>query len=342
MSIIIFKLCQNGKFFVARWALLLGQYKFKVYFRSGKKSGNADALSRLPLANNVLIKDSEEVDRYLASFTVEKDKDPQMNNHDKNVTALANLIGANCSHIELEAETQKHTDERYIKLYKEKRYLLLREIIGTKLMAPNCANVTYNAVKQQLIINGKNLVHPDQALDILYDCHHHPALGAHTGATSLITSFKQDYVTPALLKNASTIVEQCIECQHYKDHFRKEIAPMISIKLERPFQILSMYIAGPFIETTQRNKYILTICDNFSKYCVIIPMKNQEAVTVAKALVDRVIAYLGAPETILTDQGANFEGLIFRQLCELLHKKKFGLRPIGHRRMGSINVFTGH
>ena len=47
-------------------------------------------------------------------------------------------------------------------------------------------------------------------------------------------------------------------------------------------------------------------------------MTNQEATSVARALVDNVIVRYGAPLQILTDQGSNFEGNQFQELCKLL------------------------
>ena len=58
--------------------------------------------------------------------------------------------------------------------------------------------------------------------------------------------------------------------------------------------------------------------DNFTKFVEAIPMANQEATSVAKALVENVIVRYGAPLQILTDQGTNFEGNLFKELCSLL------------------------
>ena len=58
--------------------------------------------------------------------------------------------------------------------------------------------------------------------------------------------------------------------------------------------------------------------DNFTKFVEAIPMANQEATSVARALVENVIVRYGAPLQILTDQGTNFEGNLFKELCRLL------------------------
>jgi hypothetical protein len=73
--------------------------------------------------------------------------------------------------------------------------------------------------------------------------------------------------------------------------------------------------------------------DNFSKFVEAIPMANQEATSVAKALVETVIVRYGAPLQILTDQGRNFEGNLVKGLCELLEIDKVrtsGYHPSGN------------
>lgn len=49
-----------------------------------------------------------------------------------------------------------------------------------------------------------------------------------------------------------------------------------------------------------------------------ISIENQEASTVAKEFVTKIILEYGAPEKILTDQGTNFMSETFKNTCKLL------------------------
>jgi len=62
--------------------------------------------------------------------------------------------------------------------------------------------------------------------------------------------------------------------------------------------------------------------DGFTKFVEAIPMANQEAATVARALVEHVVVRYGTPIQILTDQGTNFDGNLFRELCRMLDVDK--------------------
>jgi len=76
--------------------------------------------------------------------------------------------------------------------------------------------------------------------------------------------------------------------------------------LSKPFEKCALDIVGPLSITTSRNKYLLTFQNDFTKFSKAIPITNQEATTVAKEFVTKIICEHGIPETVLTDQGTNF------------------------------------
>jgi transposase InsO family protein len=62
---------------------------------------------------------------------------------------------------------------------------------------------------------------------------------------------------------------------------------------------------------------ILVLTDHFTKYAVAIPTKNQTAKTTAEALFNSFIVHYGFPKRIHSDQGANFESNMIKELCAL-------------------------
>jgi transposase InsO family protein len=79
---------------------------------------------------------------------------------------------------------------------------------------------------------------------------------------------------------------------------------------------------GPRNPTENNNKFILTFIDDHTKFFIAIPIPNQEANTIAKNFTTEIICKFGMPQTVLTDQGTNFESAIFRETCKLLKIKK--------------------
>ena len=86
-----------------------------------------------------------------------------------------------------------------------------------------------------------------------------------------------------------------------------------------PWERIGVDITGPHPKSRNGYKYILTVTDYFSKWADAFPIRNQEATTVARVLVDRVFSYMGMPIQILTDRGSNFESQLFEELLRCLH-----------------------
>jgi transposase InsO family protein len=77
-------------------------------------------------------------------------------------------------------------------------------------------------------------------------------------------------------------------------------------------------ILGPINLSERGNKYILSIIDQFSKWIECYPLPNQTTETIARTLVDNVFTRFGVPLEIHTDQGKNFDGSLFHELCSIL------------------------
>lgn len=75
-----------------------------------------------------------------------------------------------------------------------------------------------------------------------------------------------------------------------------------------PWHTLLADIMGPLL-TCGSLWFIITFLDVLSGYCVLILSVDHTALTVARALMDRVIAYFSTPPYILSDQGQEFMGV---------------------------------
>ena len=52
------------------------------------------------------------------------------------------------------------------------------------------------------------------------------------------------------------------------------------------------------------------------------PLKDQTGETVARVVAEKFIARFGCPLEIHTDQGRNFEGVFFKELCKIMDINK--------------------
>jgi transposase InsO family protein len=118
-------------------------------------------------------------------------------------------------------------------------------------------------------------------------------------------------------------IKQCRSCQINKILTPKHKAPIeITTTAERPFEKCYLDVVGPLPVTLESNKYILTLQDDLSKYLVAVPIGKQDAETVARAFVEKIVLTYGTPQILQTDQGANFMSEVFRNTCKILRIKK--------------------
>lgn len=82
-----------------------------------------------------------------------------------------------------------------------------------------------------------------------------------------------------------------------------------------------MDILGP-LPTIQGYRYCVTIIDRFTRWPEAIPVKDIIADTIISAFFDGWIARFGAPKTITTNQGTQFESLLFKALTNLIGSQR--------------------
>lgn len=68
---------------------------------------------------------------------------------------------------------------------------------------------------------------------------------------------------------------------------------------------------------TEKKRYIVLFMNHFTKFEEDIPLPNQRAETVTRAIVERVILKHGAPQLLLTDGGTNFVSKFVSDTCRL-------------------------
>ena len=103
---------------------------------------------------------------------------------------------------------------------------------------------------------------------------------------------------------------------------------------------VAMDILGPLPETDAGNKYILVVGDYFTKWKEAYPMRDMEATTVARLLVNEFFCRFGLPDTLHTDQGRNFESSLIKEICSLLGIHKTRTTPYHPQSDGLVERFN--
>ena len=97
-------------------------------------------------------------------------------------------------------------------------------------------------------------------------------------------------------------------------------APLQSIVVSTPGELVATVLTK-MPRPKQGNNYVLVFQDYFTKYVDLYALLDQEATFVAQKICKELITQHGAPMTLHSDQGKQFESKIVKEL-----NKVFGIR----------------
>jgi transposase InsO family protein len=105
------------------------------------------------------------------------------------------------------------------------------------------------------------------------------------------------------------------------------------------WEVISIDISGPYV-ASNGYLYILSIQDLFSKFVQAFPMRNQTASEVATILFHNLFNRFGYPAHIISDQGKQFDGELFHELCRYANIHK--IRTTAYRSSSNGQVERWH
>lgn len=315
---------------LARWIEILNTYDMQIEHRPGIQHKNADALSRIPcrqcgfssnwedqeqrdvnmLTNEQLpdlssLKKLQEKDTDIA-FVIKHLKDgskPKADNMAGKSTFLRNLVG-------------------------QWDRLVLRDDMVFREWDSGRDGPIYQA-----------LVPLSERRNVLYFCHDFKGAG-HLGYKKTLEKVKSKYFWPGCRKDVRGYVMGCNQCSKRKNPNKSKRAPMGIVETGVPMERIATDILGELPRTNAGNRYILVVSDYFTKWTESFAMPNMEAQTVAKILVEEVIARFGVPNQIHSDQGRQYESQLFQELCQLLRIQKTRTTPYHPQSDGMVERFN--
>jgi len=123
-------------------------------------------------------------------------------------------------------------------------------------------------------------------------------------------------------KNVRKFCRSCGVCAKYHRGATKKQGELQNMCVGAPWERVAVDITGSHPQSTKGNKFMITVLDHFTKYAFAFLVRNHEAVTVAKYLVERVFLVYGVPTQLLSDRGAEFEGSVMSEVCRLMEIDK--------------------
>src|SRR6218665_3272098 len=151
-----------------------------------------------------------------------------------------------------------------------------------------------------------------------FTCPNEGRTGGHLGVRRTSAQVQRRAYWPNWRRDVELYLKRCTPCARYLRGKPGRQGLLQNMVVGEVGEVLALDLTGPHVVSSQGNKFVLTMVDHFSGYAEAFPVRNQEASTVARVLVDNWISRYGCPLQILTDQGPCFEAALFKDLCRLL------------------------
>ena len=137
---------------------------------------------------------------------------------------------------------------------------------------------------------------------------------SHPGAKPTIELMRVRYVWPKMRKDIRSWCRECTDCQKSKVT-RHTKAPLTHIQTTGRFKNVHIDIVGP-LPPVDGKRFILTMIDRATSWVEAIPLNEITANAVTTTFNNVWVSRFGPPETIISDQGLQFESNRFNEYCQ--------------------------
>ncbi|MGH0121890.1 UNVERIFIED_CONTAM: hypothetical protein FKN15_067186 [Acipenser sinensis] len=169
---------------------------------------------------------------------------------------------------------------------------------------------------------------------------HEGPVGGHFGVERTLSRIQTRYYWYKMREDITFWCQTCTSCAAKARPPKTPQALMGTVRVGAPMERIAMDLMGPLNETDRYNRYILVVQDYFTKWVEAYPLPDDKAVTVADTLTSEWVCRYGAPYTLHSDQGSNFESDVFQRMCELLGIEKTRTTPFRPQSDGQVERFN--
>uniref|UniRef100_A0A2N9HT99 Uncharacterized protein n=1 Tax=Fagus sylvatica TaxID=28930 RepID=A0A2N9HT99_FAGSY len=170
-------------------------------------------------------------------------------------------------------------------------------------------------------------VHPSLVDDLLYEIHE-GICGSHTGGRSLAhRAMSQGYWWPFMQSDAVRYVRKCDKCQRFAPKIHQPARELNPLSSPWPFAQWGLDIVGPLPRAPGNKKFLIVATDYFTKWVEAEPLSHIREVDTKRFLWKSIITRFGIPWAVISDNGTQFEGKLFKGFCSELGIRNFFSSP---------------
>lgn len=316
---------------LVRWRLKLEEFDYEIRYKKGKQNTNADALSRVKIADTVHINVNETEENDNASIATIHSAEENLNDHlpiterplndfqiqivlkrsDKTAIQLLNPFR---NKLRKTIERPIYSEEEVLDIFKKfvppnKTTAIFTDddtfrVVQTVYSKFFSNNRTFKIVRAtEFLTDIQSSDEQEQLITEYHDSNN------HRGINETHWHLKRTYYFPFMQKKISEIINNCNKCEILK-YDRRPQKPLLQ-KTETPCKPLDIIHIDIY---TIAHKQILTITDKFSKFAWAYTLQAKTSICVLRSFKD-FIALFGVPKKVVCDQGVEFTASIFKDFC---------------------------
>ncbi|GFX59294.1 hypothetical protein TNCV_4217101 [Trichonephila clavipes] len=260
---------------VARWIQRLNEYYFDIRHRKGSSHGNADALSRRPCPENC---------RHCSRVETKYDY------------AIRQITTSTATPPDPWSDEKVREDQMADPDIKP-----LIEFMESSSNKPKDGKT----FRWQLVLPRSRIP------EVLKELHGSPT-GGHFGVMKTLHRVRERFCWGKVRADVEQWCKSCDACSARKGPKIRSRGKLHRYNVGAPFERIAFDILGPLPRTVSGNKYLLVVMDYFTKWPEVYPIPDQEALTVAEAVVQHWISRYGVPLQLHSDQGRNFVSAVLK------------------------------
>lgn len=263
---------ENPKGRLARWLMLIQQFKFSVEYRTGSQNIVPDALSRYP---------------------VSEENGPELE--------FNNLVE------EPESATHQRCKWYFKKFDEVQRYpekFPDFTIANGKLFHHSSASNFEDE-------SWKLCLPEPQRTRALHENHASPTAG-HLGRRKTINRVCQSYYWPGMCRDIRRFVDRCTTCLEYKVPQQKPAGYMHTIHPSKPWEVVCIDFVGPLPRSVKGFRYFFIAQDKLTKWCEIKGMNTPTTTGAKNMLRSQVFSKFGWPKVVISNNGSQFTSKNFK------------------------------
>nr|XP_009610403.1 uncharacterized protein LOC104104106 [Nicotiana tomentosiformis] len=161
---------------------------------------------------------------------------------------------------------------------------------------------------------------------------HSGVCGPHINGYALAKKvLRAGYYWMAMDKDCFSFVRKCHQCQIHGDLIHAPPSELHPMSAPWPFVAWGMDVIGPIeLKASNRHRLILVAIDYFTKWAEVVTFKALTKKAVVDFAHSNIICRFGILKTTITDNAANLNSHLMREVCEhfkIMHRNSTPYRP---------------